>query len=153
MNNKRFYIAYGSNLNKGQMEMRCPGAKAAGTAVIENYRLLFKGSGTGAYLTIEPAEGFRVPVAIWSVTAEDEARLDIYEGFPDFYYKTEMELNVTGFKNHKAKRLTAFVYIMHEERSLGIPTVEYLQICAAGYRDFSFDGAYLRDAYMLSRED
>ena len=153
MNDKRFYIAYGSNLNLGQMEMRCPGAKAIGTAVIENYRLLFKGSGTGAYLTIEPAEGFKVPVAIWSVTAEDEARLDIYEGFPDFYYKAYMKLNMTGFKNHKVKRLTAFVYIMHEERPLGIPSVEYLQTCAAGYRDFSFDGSYLRDAYMYSRED
>lgn len=153
MNNERFYIAYGSNLNKEQMELRCPGAKAAGTAVIEGYRLLFKGSGTGAYLTIEPAEGFKVPVAIWSVTAKDEAQLDIYEGFPDFYYKSAMKLNVTGFKNRKTKRLTAFVYIMHEERPLGIPSVEYLQICAAGYRDFSFDGAYLRDAYAYSRED
>ena len=41
---KRFYIAYGSNLNLPQMRGRCPGATIVGTAVIENYRLLFKGS-------------------------------------------------------------------------------------------------------------
>ena len=69
---KRFYIAYGSNLNLPQMRGRCPGATIVGTAVIENYRLLFKGSKTGSYLTIEPWEGGRVPVAVWEVTAADE---------------------------------------------------------------------------------
>ena len=40
---KRYYIAYGSNLNIPQMRMRCPGARIIGTSVIEGYRLLFKG--------------------------------------------------------------------------------------------------------------
>ncbi len=69
---KRFYIAYGSNLNLPQMRGRCPGATIVGTSVIEDYRLLFKGSKTGSYLTIEPCEGGRVPVAVWEVTAADE---------------------------------------------------------------------------------
>ena len=51
------YIAYGSNLNVGQMSRRCPGAIPVGTARIENYELLFRGSKTGSYLTIEPKEG------------------------------------------------------------------------------------------------
>ena len=51
---KRYYIAYGSNLNIRQMLMRCPDARVAGTSVIEDYQLLFKGSKTGSYLTIEP---------------------------------------------------------------------------------------------------
>ena len=38
---KKYYLAYGSNLNRNQMRMRCPGAKPLGTAVIEGYRLLF----------------------------------------------------------------------------------------------------------------
>lgn len=50
---KRYYIAYGSNLNIRQMRMRCPGARIMGTSEIEDYELLFKGSQTGAYLTIE----------------------------------------------------------------------------------------------------
>ena len=41
------------------MRMRCPGARIIGTSVIEGYRLLFKGSRTGSYLTIEPQEGAR----------------------------------------------------------------------------------------------
>ena len=79
---KRYYIAYGSNLNVGQMRMRCPGARIIGTSVVEGYRLLFKGSRTGSYLTIEPQEGASVPVAAWAVTEEDEEALDRYEGFP-----------------------------------------------------------------------
>lgn len=70
---KRCYIAYGSNLNIRQMRMRCPDARALGTGVLENYRLLFKGSRTGPYLTIKPAEGHSVPIAIWSVSEHSTA--------------------------------------------------------------------------------
>lgn len=41
---KKYYLAYGSNLNIRQMALRCPTAKPVGTAVIEDYELLFKGS-------------------------------------------------------------------------------------------------------------
>ena len=54
---KKYYLAYGSNLNVRQMALRCPTAKPVGTAVIKDYGLLFKGSKTGAYLTIEPKSG------------------------------------------------------------------------------------------------
>ena len=54
---KRYYIAYGSNLNIDQMRYRCPGAKVVGTSKIPDFQLLFKGSKSGAYLTIEPKKG------------------------------------------------------------------------------------------------
>ena len=41
---KKFYLAYGSNLNVKQMRFRCPDARIVGTAEIPNYQLLFKGS-------------------------------------------------------------------------------------------------------------
>ena len=41
---KRLYVAYGSNLNVEQMRLRCPSARIIGTAEINNYELLFKGS-------------------------------------------------------------------------------------------------------------
>ena len=83
MNEKRYYIAYGSNLNVRQMRMRCPHATILGTANLKDWELLFKGSRTGSYLTIEECENGTVPVVIWEVTAADEAALDRYEGFPD----------------------------------------------------------------------
>ena len=81
---KRYYLAYGSNLNREQMKFRCPTAKVIGTAIIEHHELFFRGSRAGAYLTIEPSIGRKVPVAVWEVTAADEKALDRYEGFPTF---------------------------------------------------------------------
>ena len=150
---KRYYIAYGSNLNIMQMRMRCPGARIIGTSVIEDYQLLFKGSKTGSYLTIEPMEGAEVPVVIWEVTETDEKALDRYEGYPNFYYKKEMTLDIKGIRTGKVRRRDAFVYIMHEERELGIPSWYYVNTCLDGYRAFKFDEKYLFDAIRISRRD
>jgi hypothetical protein len=152
MNKKKYYIAYGSNLNIRQMRFRCPGAKPIGISAIPDYELLFKGSKTGAYLTIEPKDGGLVPVAVWEVTADDEKHLDIYEGYPNFYYKKEVCLPVK-LASGKTKKLTAFVYIMHEERSLGIPSLAYIRTCKEGYRNFGFDVKYLDRAYMRSTKE
>ena len=147
---KRYYITYGSNLNILQMRMRCPGARIIGTSVIENYRLLFKGSKTGSYLTIEPQEGASVPVAAWEVSAENEAALDRYEGYPSFYYKKEMVLPIKGIRSGKVRRRKVFVYIMHEDRPLGLPSSYYLRTCADGYCRFGFDERFLKRAYIES---
>lgn len=147
---KKYYIAYGSNLNVQQMKFRCPGAKVVGTSVIRNYELLYKGSKTGSYLTIEKKKGGMVPVAVWEVTADDEKRLDAYEGYPNFYYKTDMQLTVKSHITGRKKKLDAFVYIMHEERKLGIPSYVYVRTCVQGYRDFGFDLKHLRLAFDIS---
>ena len=57
---KRLYVAYGSNLNMEQMMRRCPHAHPIGTSKIAGYELLFKGSKTGSYLTIEEQDGAEV---------------------------------------------------------------------------------------------
>ena len=44
----RRYIAYGSNLNRAQMALRCPDAKVVGTGEIKDYELLFRGNRNGA---------------------------------------------------------------------------------------------------------
>lgn len=97
---KRYYIAYGSNLNINQMKLRCPSARIIGTSEVPNYELLFKGSKTGSYLTIEPKEGSSVPVAVWEVSERDELALDRYEGYPHFYYKKEMRLPMKRIRRH-----------------------------------------------------
>lgn len=148
---KRYYIAYGSNLNIRQMRMRCPSARLIGTSTLEDYELLFKGSKTGAYLTVEKKDGSDLPVGVWEVSAEDEKALDRYEGYPNFYYKKELTLPITGIKTGKVRNRRVFVYIMHEERALGIPSVFYMQTCMEGYDNFGFDRSLLVDAYLNAR--
>ena len=149
---KRYYIAYGSNLCIRQMRWRCPDARILGTAVLEGWRLLFRGSKTGSYLTVERAPGCRVPVGVWEVSAEDEAALDRYEGFPDFYYKKETVLDITGIRTGNIYRRRVFLYIMHEDRPLGVPSIPYVRTCAEGYENFRFDLEPLLDAYEYSWE-
>lgn len=150
---KRLYFAYGSNLNRRQMKVRCPGAGVVGTAYIENYRLLFRGGRANAYLTIEPHAGGRVPLAVWAVTEEDEQRLDRYEGAPIFYQKEELELPVTDIRTCEEQNRSGFLYIMCSGRPLGIPSNDYFMICAQGYESFGFDTQALLDAYAESRQE
>lgn len=140
------YLAYGSNLNVPQMRRRCPGATILGTAELKGWELLFRGSRTGSYLTIEEKEGGAVPVAVWDVTPEDEERLDRYEGFPRFYYKKEMKVRVKGIRTGRRRTVTAFVYIMHEDRPAGIPSDFYMDVCREGYDTFYFDKRILEEA-------
>lgn len=131
---KKLYIAYGSNLNRAQMAWRCPSARFVKTDAIPDYRLLFRGSKTGSYLAVEPMQGRSVPVAIWEVTPEDEAALDRYEGYPAFYDKVEEESG------------RGFLYVMQPGRSLGKPSLRYVETCLAGYRDMGFDEDILWEA-------
>ena len=147
----KFYLAYGSNLSVGQMLRRCPDAVYVGTAEIPGYRLLFKGSQTGSYLTIEPKKGRKVPALVWKVTDDDEAALDLYEGFPRFYRKETMRVAVHSLAGPDSTlEVEAFAYMMDESRPLGRPTETYYGTCLEGYRRFGFDEKVLAKAYKES---
>lgn len=148
---KRYYLAYGSNLNVRQMLWRCPDARMIGNAELEGYELLFKGSKTGAYLTVEEKEGSTVPVGVWEVTPSDEISLDRYEGFPNFYYKKELTIEYRGLRSGAVRKRRAFVYIMHEDRPLGYPSPQYVRTCTEGYLDFGFDLTFLSEALRKSK--
>lgn len=149
---KRFYLAYGSNLNVPQMRYRCPEATILGTGYIPGYELLFKGSKTGSYLTIEASEGGKTPVVVWSVTDADEKALDRYEGYPNFYYKKEFTIRCKGIRTGRRRTIKAFAYIMHEDRPIGIPSDYYVETCMDGYDTFYFDKNLLNQAYQKSLE-
>ena len=151
--NMRYYLAYGSNLNTRQMKMRCPDAQEVGTTELPGWRLMFKGSKSGNYLTIEMEDGYTVPVAVWAVSETDEQNLDRYEGFPTFYYKRELEVGMRDAETGKRKMVSAFVYIMHEDRKLGKPTERYMACCREGYAHFGFDPAFLEEAYDYSSRE
>ena len=149
---KKYYLAYGSNLNREQMGYRCPNAQPVGTVQLESWRLIFRGSGTGNYLTIEPAPGYSVPVAVWAVTKADEAALDRYEGFPVFYRKETLPITYTGLKTAQERQVEAFVYLMNDGHLAGLPTTRYMDTCEVGYRDFGFDPEALLGARAYTRE-
>ncbi len=143
-----FYIAYGSNLNLAQMEKRCPGARPAGAGELPGFRLAFRGAERGYYLTLLPEAEGSVPVGVWEVTAEDVQRLDEYEGYPEFYYKTETDIDFTDRSTGESRRERALIYIMRDGYGPGAPTEEYYQGCMEGFKSFGLDTEELSKAYM-----
>ena len=147
--NEKLYIAYGSNLNLGQMSYRCPTAKVAGKSELKGYELLFRGSRRGAVATVEPKEGSFVPVLLWKIREADEAALDRYEGYPHFYDKQMMEVELNG------KPVLAMIYVMTPGHKYGIPSNYYADTILEGYETAGFDPQVLKDAianaYELAR--
>lgn len=130
---KRLYVAYGSNLNIGQMAHRCPTAKLYGIGVIKDYELQFKGRPNGAYATISPKIGSEVPVAVWDIKRSDEMRLDMYEGYPSHYFKADITVQLED------EQLTAMVYVMNPKMDHGLPSPQYYMTVYEGYRDCDLD--------------
>lgn len=142
----RYYIAYGSNLNLDRMFARCPSAKLVGVSELENSKLMYKLSKTGYYLTVEPATGEKVPVAVWALTAKDEARQDRYEGYPHCYYKKDFDLSVTTCFDGSIHKVDGFAYLLPSSRPAGKPTDDYVKCCMEGYKAFGFDQSLLKAA-------
>lgn len=135
----KLYIAYGSNLNLGQMKHRCPYATVVGTAILPNHKLTFRGCETNAVASIEPCNGESVPVLMWEITPRDEESLDKYEGFPKLYRKETVEV-ISGGKSY-----FGMVYIMNDGYDYGKPSRYYLRTIREGYETAGFDVKYLYD--------
>lgn len=139
-----YYLAYGSNLCLERMRKRCPDVRVAGTSKISGYRLLFKKSGSGFYATIEQDANCCVPVAVYKISEYDEALLNRYEGCPKYYYKRYFQLPVTTMRGGRLRGLKrCMAYVLHEERLLGEPSMEYYKLLDGGYRAWGFDVAAL----------
>ena len=131
------YVAYGSNLNMGQMAMRCPQATVIGGMMLQGWRLVFRG-----VADIIPDSTCSVPVGLWKITDECEAALDIYEGFPRLYRKEYIQEG----------DMTLMAYVMNND-SLTMPTRRYLDSIADGYKDFNFDSKSLIDALKFTSDN
>lgn len=130
---KKYYIAYGSNLSVEQMAFRCPDAKIIGTAVLHGWQLSFK-----THATIEPNEKRNTPVLVWQICEQDEKSLDRYEGYPSYYYKKDLDVEVFPLEGGEPVNLTAMVYIMTEGQRLEVPYASYYKVLEDGYKAFHF---------------
>ena len=144
MKSETLYIAYGSNLNLPQMAFRCPTAKVVGASEIKDYELLFRGGRRSSVATVEPLKGSSVPVLLWKLKERDLQSLDRYEGFPSFYRKEILEVELRG------KTVPAMVYIMNDGHPFGSPSDYYLNTILEGYQSAGFDTEFLEQAVEKS---
>ena len=151
----KLYLAYGSNLNLRQMAHRCPSAELLGYTYLEHTRLIYRGSLSGYYLSIEDAAGCRVPCGVFRITPQDERNLDRYEGYPNFYGKvTYKGLPLYAMDGTlRPGTIDAMAYQLPVTSPAGLPIPYYIRICREGYLDFGFDPAYLDQALAATKEE
>lgn len=146
-NNHKYYLAYGSNLDKGQMEYRCPDARYVGPTEIPDYLMVFRSNYRGCGVAnIEHFTGATIPGCVWEISAEDEAKLDVYEGWPHLYHKENIVVEVDG------KPIEAMVYIMNEGFAFAEPADYYLDVIQQGYIDCALPLKKLDAAVNLTRQ-
>lgn len=143
----KLYIAYGSNLSVDQMAYRCPDAKVAGMAALQDWKLVFR-----LHATIEPASGRTVPVLVWEISEEDEKRLDRYEGYPRYYFKQNMEITMLDLDGKNPRKVVAMVYLMTTGREIELPMKSYYGVIAEGYERFGFNPYILHSALREAKE-
>ena len=128
---KILYFAYGSNLNKKQMQQRCPDSRPKFIATLPNYKLVFTGwsrTWHGGTATIKPFRGEKVRGAIYEVTEACLRQLDKYEtGYARF--------NVTVFDEDNQPH-QVLTYAKTGQLQDALPSKEYAAVIKQGYRDW-----------------
>ena len=138
--NYMYYVAYGSNMNLRQMAHRCPNSKVVGKTVLKNWRLIFN-----VHLDIIEEEGQELPVVIWDIDDRDWYRLDMYEGYPNYYIKRVVKFKIDG------KKRRGVVYVMCDGcKGICPPFESYFETCKQGYIDNGIDLDCLYDALDYS---
>tara|TARA_S200002703_G_scaffold38775_1_gene34010 strand:- start:666 stop:1067 length:402 start_codon:yes stop_codon:yes gene_type:complete len=124
-----YYLAYGMNMNREAMAVRCPKAKPMGGFYLPDHRLVFRGVADFRY-----DSDMVLPVVAWEITHDCLRALDRLEGYPTLYDRRK----ING---------AWLIYDMNGNKNdLGKPSGHYYNMIAEGYRDFGLDDWYLRAA-------
>ena len=121
------YAAFGSNMHPGRMSRRCPHSPLRGTGWLVGWRLTFGGEEhgwDGALATIveDPLE--QVFVAVYDVTDEDVAHLDVLESADTGLYR-KTRIRVATMLGEQV----AWAYVLDAYEG-GLPSASYLGILA-----------------------
>jgi len=136
------YFAYGANLDRNGMDIRCPGNKPLCRAVLENYRLMFKG-----VADIEEATNHNVHGALYEITKEHLRSLDRFEGYPRFYIrKTVPVITEDG------REVNAVVYQMTDRNHYSSPFQGYLNNILTGCQQWQLPEEYINNILARAKK-
>jgi len=128
------YFAYGANLDKNGMDIRCPGNKPLCRAALKNYRLIFR-----SVADIEEAINHSVHGALYEITKEHLQSLDRFEGYPRLYIrKTVSVITEDG------REVEAVVYLMTDRFQYSRPFQGYLNTILTGCQQWRLPQEYIQ---------
>lgn len=135
------YVAYGSNMNLNDMKVRCPKSKLVSAETLDGYELKFN-----SCATIVKNDKKSTPVVVWNIHKDDWKILDRYEGYPSFYRRENISINING------KDTTAIVYVMNcKDEQYSVPSRQYYNTIKDGYLQNEIPLAPLESALKTSQ--
>ena len=136
-----FYFGYGSNLWLHQMSMRCPSSTYVGIARLSSYRWIINDRGYANIVETNSASDI-VYGLVYTLTEEDEKRLDVNEGVPYAYTKEMIPIDfwslAPGEKvdlDQGSQKKDLLVYIDRERVEDDKPKSEYVHRINMGVHD------------------
>jgi hypothetical protein len=135
------YFAYGSNMSRAGMAVRCPGSRAMGAARLDGYRFF---GGIDGWGSVKPSPGDAVHGVLWRLTPRDIAALHAYELLHKGLYEVRRLPVRAG-----ARLRPAMTYLLHR-RVAGRPKPGYVEMTAAAARDWKLPERYVRSVERWS---
>ena len=135
------YFAYGTNMDRAGMRLRCPEARGLGTAALDGWRLLVMRDG---YVSIAPRAGAVVHGVLWRLGPRDLAALDAYEAVDAGLYRRQL-LDVM----HDGQSRAAEVYIGRSDAE-GRPRPGHMSLVIAAAQSWGLPAAYLEEMRQWS---
>jgi gamma-glutamylcyclotransferase (GGCT)/AIG2-like uncharacterized protein YtfP len=134
------YFAYGSNMDREAMRLRCPGSRALGRARLARHKFFIMGSG---YASVKCDPRMDVHGVLYELALSDVPGLDRYEDVGRGLYKkvTQPVLRDAG------SPVRALVYIGSSQVE-GEPSDAYLNGIISAARDWALTDAYV--SYLAS---
>jgi hypothetical protein len=134
------HFAYGSNMSRALMGMRCPGATALGTATLVGWRFVVIREGFGS---IAPQPGRVVHGVLWRLALRDLAAVNAYECLDSgLYVRRSLPVRCAG------GQASALVYIGRRSGE-GAPRPGYVGVVVDAARTGPPD-AYIRSLQRQS---
>ena len=133
----QYYFAYGSNLSKEQMAIRCPESKYYASGTLSGYSWLIN---TRGYASIKPSNSDFVLGEIFTLSQQDVDYLDIYESVEEGMY-LKSDLSVETSKG----TIDCLVYIASDSTP-GIPQEEYIERINLGIKSANLPDDYVQKA-------
>lgn len=135
------YFAYGSNMERVQLKRRCPKAKFVSAAVLPDHELVFCGNSRmwgGGLADIRSLSGKKVEGVLWEISEAERKALDEYEGYPDLYVRTEVQVQTPA-----GKVAAAFAYVIGNPGRDAPPSRPYKRLLISGAEEHGLSEQYI----------
>jgi gamma-glutamylcyclotransferase (GGCT)/AIG2-like uncharacterized protein YtfP len=140
---RRYYFAYGSNMDEQQMYRRCVSPELVGLATLPGWRFRINSRGVA---TVVPDDGSTVHGVLWIIDEEDEQHLDFYEGVDAGYY---VKRTATVYRRD-GEAVEALLYEATDDEP-GSPREGYLERIVAAARRHGLPPRYIEELQGWSR--